>query len=104
MTLPSIWANLRTSACWARDRQDDDLLLAVEGGRWVRSGGGRRGGAAGVGRRCDGGSSVPMTCMPWSSSLTLVLLRPVTTVIELSAGLTVMTGNLSPVRPTTMST
>ena len=31
--------------------------------------------------------------------MTLVLLRPLTTVIESSAGLTVMTGNLSPREP-----
>ena len=44
-----------------------------------------------------------MTCIPCSRA-TLVLLRPVTTVTELSVGLTVNTGNLSAVRPTTMST
>ena len=33
-----------------------------------------------------------------------MLLMPLTTVIESSAGLIVMTGNLSPVMPTTMST
>ena len=77
------------------DRQDDDLLLAVQGRvglrrRWPR-GVGCSPSAGGAG----GGSRVPMTCMPWSRSLTLVLLRPVTTVIELSVGLIVMTGNLS---------
>ncbi len=42
--------------------------------------------------------------MPCSRILTLVLLRPLTTVTESSAGLTVMTGNLSPVTPAIMST
>ena len=37
--------------------------------------------------------------MPWSRTLTLVLFRPLTTVNEASAGLTVMTGNLSPLMP-----
>ena len=37
-------------------------------------------------------------------TLTLVLLMPLTTTKESSAGLIVMTGNLSPVKPTTMST
>ena len=42
--------------------------------------------------------------MPWSSSLTLVPLMPATMLNELSAGFVVMTGNLSAVIPTTMST
>ena len=50
------------------------------------------------------GNSVPRTCSPWRRTLTLVLFSPLTTVIAESAGLTVMTGNLSPLIPTTMST
>ena len=41
-----------------------------------------------------GGSSVPTTCTPWSSALTLVPLTPATVVIVASSGLTVTTGKL----------
>ena len=51
-----------------------------------------------------GGSSVPITWRPWSSSFTLVELRPVTGVTVLSTGLTVTTGSWSPVRAARMST
>ena len=69
--LPSSWANLMTSACWALTARIDDLLLAGERGA------GRPVGRGGPGRpAAAGGSSVPRTCMPWRSSLTLVLLRP----------------------------
>ena len=77
------------------DRQDDDLLLVVEGRAGPRRGARRMAGGAPRRSAGGGGSSVPSTCMPWSSSLTLVLLRPATTVTESSAGSTVMTGNLS---------
>ena len=55
--VPSIWANLISSACCVGDREDDDLLLAVEG----RLRAGARGGRSGLalGRRGGGGSSVP---------------------------------------------
>ena len=67
------------------DREDDDLLLAVEGRRgagvraWARP------------RRCcrcpraAAAAACPSTCMPWSRSLTLVLLRPETTVMDWSS-------------------
>jgi len=62
-------------------------------------------GAAPVVVSATGGRRVPMTCRPWSRSLTVGLLeRPATTVKELSTGLTVTTGNLSAVTATTMST
>ena len=51
-----------------------------------------------------GGRRVPRTCMACRRSLTLVPLMPLTTVNEESFGLRVMTGNLSAVKPTTMST
>ena len=98
MTMPSIWANLMTSACWARDREDDDLLLAVEGRAGLpASDAPMPAAAAALGRGgATGGSSVPRTCMPWRRSLTLVPLRPVDDGDRrCPTGLTVMTGNLS---------
>ena len=86
------------------DREDDDLLLAVEGRVGLRRLAARGRLLATAVDVSGGGSSVPSTCIPWRMSLVLVLFRPLTTVIELSAGLIVMTGNLSPVRPMTMST
>ena len=56
-------------------------------------------GGAGAG----GGDSVPMTCMPWRSSLTLVALIPLTT-WKVLLSVRLMTGNLSPVMPTSRST
>ena len=90
MTLPSIWANLMTSACWAvtaRMTISCWPLRDVPGrrGAGAAAGRGRRGVAAAVSAG-GGGSSVPRTWMPWRSSLTLVPLRPATTVIELSSG------------------
>ncbi len=78
------------------DRQDDDLLQTfIEVGR-----------AVGVVPSVvpssvvpsawagGGGSSVPSTCMPWMSTLTLSVLMPLTIVGVSSAGFSVMTGKL----------
>src|SRR6476661_3563755 len=110
VTLPSIWANLRTSDCWAVTATITIScwpLRFVPGPDGAPVPGSPEATGTGVAAAVSaggGGRSVPITWRPWSSSLTLVLLRPATTVIALSPGATVMTGNLSAVRPTTMST
>ena len=89
---PSSWANLMTSACWvSTDRMTICCWPVRAVRRDRRSAPARSDPAAG-----GGGRSVPMTCMPWSSALTLVLLRPLDDGERVVRGLSVMTGNLSP--------
>ena len=85
--LPWSWANLMTSACWAVTERITSSCCP-----WVRSGPLGVGDALGLGVGWlpdvwSGLERSPRTCMPWRSTLTLVLLRPATTVIELSCGL-----------------
>ena len=99
---PSSWANLMTSAwvgktpritisCWPlSDVWAFGLPVVVVGGAWPLAG------AAG------GGSWRQRTCIPSRRSLTLVPFRPLTTVIVPSVPI-VVTGNLSAVKPTSMS-
>ena len=75
------------------DREDDDLLLAVEDRLRARVRGWRSDPSVPVSAG-GGGSSVPTTCTPWSSALTLVPFTPATVVMVASSGLTVTIGKL----------
>ena len=94
---PSSWPNLMTSDCWVVAARmticcwplSVVVVPSVPGlasALLPLSAGG-------------GGSSVPTTWRPWSSTLTLVPLRPTTVVIVSSSGLTVTTGKRSAVKP-----
>ena len=84
---PSSWANLMTSACWASTARMTICCWPLRAVPGSPSSGARRG-AVGVRRRAAAGAACRGPACPGGATLTLVLLRPATTVNVSSAGLT----------------